>query len=97
MLRVTDDILELRHWTEERGGAPCRQADGRLALCFGDRIGSRLVGWDEFEPTFCGGRSVFVYDDAPDCTHHFIGSEAEARAYVAAVNPRLSGAVGPTL
>jgi hypothetical protein len=96
MLRVTDDILELRHWTEDRGGAPCREADGRLALCFGHRIGATRVGWGEFEPVFVGGRSVLVYDDAPDCTHHFIGSEAEAKAYVRSSDPRISGAAGPT-
>ena len=96
MLRVTDDILELRQWAEERGGQPCRRPDGRVALCFGDRPDLTPVGWDEFEPTFCAGRCAFVYDDAPDCRHHFIGSDDEARAYVASVNPRLSGAAGPT-
>jgi hypothetical protein len=96
MLRVTDDILEVRHWAEERGGTPCRRADGKVALCFGDRLDVSVVGWDEFEPTFVLGHSVLVYDDAPDCTHHFIGSPDEARAYVAAQNPRLSGAAEPT-
>jgi hypothetical protein len=96
MLRVTDEILEVRCWAEERGGKPCRGVDGRVGLCFGDRIDVALVGWDEFEPTFRLGRCVLVYDDAPDCRHHFIGSQDEARAYVAAQNPRLSGAQGPT-
>jgi len=96
MLRVTDDILELRHWAEERNGVPCRQADGRLALCFGHRLGETPIGWDEFEPAFVGGRRVFVYDDAPDCTNHFVGNEDEARAFVHGSNPRQTGAAGPT-
>jgi hypothetical protein len=96
MLRVTDDILEVRHWAEERGGRAGRQADGRLRVCFGERLDVAVVGWDEFEPTFCAGRCVFVYDDAPDCTNHFIGSEQEARAFVAGSDPRISGKAGPT-
>jgi hypothetical protein len=96
MLRVTDDILEVRTWVEERGGRPCRSQDGRLGLCFGTRVDATPVGWDEFEPTFVRCRNVLVYDDAPDCTHHFIGNEDEARSYVASQNPRLSGAAGPT-
>ena len=92
MLRVTDDILELRHWVEERGGSPCRSADGRLGLCFGaDPSPALPVGWDEFEPTFVLGRSVLVYDDAPGCNHCFVGTMEEARAYVAAADPRITG------
>jgi hypothetical protein len=96
MLRVTDEILEVRHWAEERGGRPCRQADGRLGLCFGDRIDVVLVGWDEFEPTFRLGHCVLAYDDAPDCRNHFIGSQDEARAFVASTDPRLTGAAEGT-
>jgi hypothetical protein len=97
MLRATDDILELRHWVEERCGQPCRFADGKLGLCFGEELaGATLVGWDEFEPTFCAGLCVFVYDDSPGCNHHFIGSREEARGYVAAADPRASGSAGPT-
>ncbi len=96
MLRVTDDVLELRHWAEERKGFPCRRPDGRIGLCFGSRLDAVMIGWDEFEPTFCVGRCVLVYDDAPDCTRWFIGSAQEARAYVAAANPRLTGAAEHT-
>ena len=96
MLRVTDDILEVRHWAEERGACPCRDAQGRIGLCFGDRVDVALVGWDEFEPSFVLGRRVLVYDDAPDCRHHFIGTQEEARAYVAAADPRLTGAAEGT-
>ncbi len=96
MLRVTDDILEVRHWAEERKGGPCRRADGRIGVCFGERLQVHRIGWDEFEPAFCAGRCVLVYDDAPDCTRWFIGSEEEARAYVASSDPRLSGSAEPT-
>ena len=86
MLRVTNDIVELRHWAEERGGRPCRkEGTGRLSLVFAGELCDDVgVGWDEFEPTFCACHCVFVYDDAPDSTRHFIGCEDEARAYVAA-------------
>lgn len=97
MLRVTEDILELRHWAEERQGSPCRFPDGRISLCFGRKLGPALpVGWDEFEANFCVGRCVFVYDDSPGCNHVFIGTADEARAYVSSADPRVSGAAGPT-
>jgi hypothetical protein len=97
MLRVTDDVLELRHWAEERGGRPCRDPGGRIGLCFGgDPAPALTVGWDEFETNFVLARSVLVYDDAPGCNHCFIGAATEARAYVAAADPRASGASGPT-
>ncbi|HEU4383301.1 MAG TPA: hypothetical protein VFR85_07315 [Anaeromyxobacteraceae bacterium] len=84
MLRVTDDVLELRRWAESRGGWPCRDpATGRLAVAFpGDVWDGVEIGWDEFEPTFCSGRCVFVYDDAWKSHRCFVGSEAEARAFV---------------
>ena len=97
MLRVTDDLLELRRWAEERGGIPCRRLDGRLALCFGD--GERpglIVGWDEFESNFVLSRGALVYDDAPGCTHCFVGTALEARAWVAAADPSTSGSAGRT-
>jgi hypothetical protein len=97
MLRVTDDLLELRRWAEVHGGAPCRRRDGTLTLCFGAPPDAALtVGWDEFEVNFVLRGNVLVYDDAPGCTHCFVGSLAEARAYVAAADPRASGVAGPT-
>jgi hypothetical protein len=96
LLRVTDDVLELRQWAEERRGRPCRRPDGRIGLCFGHGLDVVLIGWEEFEPNFCVGRCVFVYDDAPKCTRWFIGTPEEARAYVSAADPWLTGATGPT-
>jgi hypothetical protein len=97
MLRVTEDLLELRHWAEERNGRPCRHPDGRIGLCFGgDPRPALAVGWDEFEANFCLGRYVVVYDDSPGCSHVFLGSVEEARAYVASADPHVSGAAGPT-
>ncbi|HEY6106654.1 MAG TPA: hypothetical protein VIV59_11760 [Anaeromyxobacteraceae bacterium] len=83
MLRVTDDVLELRGWAESRGGWPSRDPDtGRLAIAFpGEAGGGVEIGWDEFEPTFCQGRCVFVYDDGMGSHRCFIGSEQEARAF----------------
>jgi hypothetical protein len=93
MLRVTDDILELRTWAEERRGRPCRLPDGRLTLCFDAGEGPALpVGWGEFEVIFVGGHLAFVYDDAPGCNHCLVGSAEEARAYVRRADPRLTGA-----
>ncbi len=85
MLRVTDDVLELRRWAETLGGRPCRDAaTGRLRVAFppGDRCAVD-VGWDEFEPAFCAGRCVFVYDDAPGARRCFVGALEEAHAFVA--------------
>jgi len=97
MLRVTVDLLELRHWAEERNGSPCRYTDGRISLCFeADPRPALPVDWDEFEATFCIWRCVFVYDDAPGCNHVFIGTTEEARAYVASADPHVSGTAGPT-
>jgi hypothetical protein len=97
MLRVSEDILELRRWAEERGGSPCRHPDGRIGLCFGrDPSPALRVDWDEFETNFCIGRCAFVYDDSPGCNHVFIGTADEARAYVASADPRVSGSAGPT-
>jgi hypothetical protein len=97
MLRVSEDLLELRHWAEERYGHPCRHPDGRIGLCFGaDPSPALPVGWDEFEANFCLGRCVFVYDDSPGCNHVFIGNVNEARVYVASADPHVSGTAGPT-
>lgn len=97
MLRVTDDLLELRHWAEERGGFPCRRLDGTLALCFGDDERPGLtIGWDEFESNFVVCREALVYDDAPGCNRHFIGTVPQARAWVAAADPSASGSAGRT-
>ncbi len=85
MLRVTEDVLEMRHWAESRGASPCRDAaTGKLGLAFpGERCEGVAVGWGEFEPTFCSGRCVFVYDDALGATRWFIGDAEEARRFVA--------------
>ncbi len=84
MLRATDDVVEVRRWAEARGGWPCRDpATGRLAVGFpGDVWEGEEIGWEEFEPTFCLGRWVFVYDDGRDSRRCFVGSEREARAFV---------------
>lgn len=82
MLRTTEDLLELRRWAEARGGAPCRSPDGRVGLCFGgDPAPALLVGWDEFGANFKVGRGVAVY--APGSAGCFVGTAAEAHAYVA--------------
>ncbi len=86
MLRVTSDVLELRRWAEPRDGRPCRDAtSGRLRVAFPGDPCSVDVGWDEFEPAFCAGRCVCVYDDAPDARRHFIGAMDEAHAFLAGV------------
>jgi hypothetical protein len=83
MLRVTQDVVELRRWAESRGARPCRDpASGRIALSFPDGSCTFPVGWDEFEPAFMFSRSVFVYDEAPGSRRHFLGSEPEAHAFV---------------
>ncbi len=84
MLRVTDDVLELRRWAEARGGRPCRDAaTGRLQIAFAGEPCAVDVGWDEFEPAFCAARCVFVYDDAPDARRHFVGPSDEAHTFLA--------------
>ncbi len=84
MLHVTDDVVEIRRWAESRDGWPCRDpATGRLSIVFPGAGGSGVeIGWDEFEPSFCRGCCVFVYDDAMGSRRCFVGSEAEARAFV---------------
>ncbi len=83
MLRVTSDVVELRRWAEARDGRPCRdETSGRLRIAFAGDPCSVDVGWDEFEPAFCAGRCVLVYDDAPDARRHFIGGAEEADAFL---------------
>jgi hypothetical protein len=83
MLRVTDDVVELRRWAEARGGCPCRDAaSGRLRIAFEDDPCAVDVGWGEFEPAFCAGRCLFVYDDAPGARRHLVGGADEARAFL---------------
>ena len=95
MLRVTDDLIEVRHWAEHRGGRPCRRPEGSLALCFGATPDVGFpIGWDEFESNFVLGRYVLVYDEAPGSVRSFVGPEADARAYIASLDPRISGAAG---
>jgi hypothetical protein len=93
MLRVTQDIVELRHWAEARGGRPCREErSGRLGFSFPDRSCNMVeVGWDEFEPTFAVSRQVLVYDDAPGATTWFIGGEEEAKSFLCG-SPGFAGA-----
>ncbi len=92
MLRVTDDVVELRRWAEARGGRPCRdEATGRLRIAFAGERCLVDVGWEEFAPAFCAGRCVFVYDDAPGSRRHFIGPTDEAHAFLSR-----AGASAPT-
>ncbi len=83
MYRVTQDVVELRRWAEARGAQPCRETrSGRIALAFAGEPCAFPVGWDEFEPTFCVSRAVFVYDEAPGSRRHFLGSEGDAHAFL---------------
>jgi hypothetical protein len=83
MLHVTEDVLEIRHWAERHGARPCRDpGDGRLSLALPGEPCPAEIGWDEFEPSFCVARLLFVYDDAPGRTRFFVGSEPDARHYV---------------
>ncbi len=86
MLRVTQDVLEVRRWAESRGARPCRdEASGRLWLVFeGEVCTATAVGWDEFESLFVLGRGVFVYDASPGGRRFFVGDEPAAREYVSA-------------
>lgn len=83
MLRVTQDVVELRHWAESRGARPCRDPEsGRIGLAFPDGSCPFPVGWDEFEPAFMYVRLVFVYDESPGSRRHFLGTVDEAHAFV---------------
>ncbi len=94
MLRVTRDVVEIRRWAELRGGRPCRdEATGRLVIAFeGDKC-VVPVGWDEFEPAFCTGRFVFVYEDTPGVRRTFIGAPEEAERFAAEIDG--GGAAAP--
>jgi hypothetical protein len=83
MLRVTQDVVEIRGWVQSRGGWPVRRLDGRIAIGFRGEVRRGVdIEWGEFEPNFCVGRWVFVYDDAPGSARWFLGSAEEARRYV---------------
>jgi hypothetical protein len=84
MLHATEDVVEMREWADSRGARPSRHpGTGRLGLALpGEPCEDVLVGWGEFEPAFCTSRLVFVYDEAPGSRRWFIGTEAEARAFV---------------
>jgi hypothetical protein len=85
MLRVTQDVVEIRRWAEAREARPCREpASGRLALAFPGEPCPFPVGWDEFEPAFCASRCVFVCEDGPSGRRCFVGAADEVRAFVAA-------------
>lgn len=95
MLRVTDDLIEVRRWAEHRGGRPCRRLDGSLAFAFEGAGSPGLpIGWDEFEPNFVLERCVLVYDESPGSLRSFVGPAAEARAWIRSLDPRLSGVAG---
>jgi len=96
MLRVTDEIVELRHVAEARGIWPHRHVNGSLALLPGEAISFFPVSWGEFEATFRIGRQVLVYDDAPGACSAFVGTAQEVRDYVARADPRVSGSAGPS-
>lgn len=82
MLRVTQEVVRVRRWAEERGGTPCRRLDGRIALNLpGDICRGVGIGWDEFEPVFCAGRLAFAHGEAGSRTW-FIGTPLEAREFV---------------
>jgi hypothetical protein len=94
MLRVTEEVLEVRRWAECRGARPCRdEATGAPALASPAQPcpGGREVGWAEFEAAFCAGRCVLVYDDGPGGTRFFLGSVEAARAFVAAAEAAHGG------
>jgi hypothetical protein len=84
MLRVTQDVLEIRRWAEAHDASPCRdEASGRLLLALaGEPCAAMDVGWDEFEATFLATRSVCVYDDSPGVRRVFVGGPDEARRFV---------------
>ena len=86
MFRITQDVVELRRWAERRRARPCRAArSGQLVLAFpGIPCDGVEIGWDEFEPAFVFAHEVFVYEDAPGARRCFIGSAAEAQAFVCA-------------
>lgn len=84
MLRVTQDVLEIRRWVEARGARPCRDgSSGRLGVAFEGDPCPFPVGWDEFEPAFCAAGCVCVYDDAPGACRLFVGEAGEVHEYVA--------------
>ncbi|HSD21755.1 MAG TPA: hypothetical protein VLC54_17025 [Anaeromyxobacter sp.] len=85
MLRATQDVVQIRRWSEAKGGRPCRdEANGRLDIALpGVPCTAREVGWDEFEATFCVLGCVFVYDDAPGADRLFVGTPEAARAWMA--------------
>ncbi len=86
MLRVTRDVVEIRRWAELHGGRPCREeTTGRLVMAFEGDACVVHVGWDEFEPAFCTGRFVFVYDDTPGVRRVFIGAPEDAERFAAAM------------
>jgi hypothetical protein len=84
MVRITQNVVEVRSWVQARSGWPCRRLDGGIAVSFpGDRCRGIEIGWDEFEPNFCARRYVLALDDAHGSTRHFLGSVADARTYLA--------------
>lgn len=94
MLRVTEDVLEVRGWAERHGAKPCRdERTGVLELALPGEPCVLDVGWDEWEPAFRSQRSVFVYDDSAawELRSHFVGNEEEARRWVDAALGRREG------
>ncbi|HYG70342.1 MAG TPA: hypothetical protein VD838_21875 [Anaeromyxobacteraceae bacterium] len=98
MLRVTEDVLEVRRWAEGHGGRPCRdERSGRLRLALPGEPCALGVGWAEWEPAFRATRCVFVYDDAAgsELRSHFVGGEEEARRWVDAALGRREARPSP--
>jgi hypothetical protein len=94
MLRVTEDLLEVRGWAERHGAGPCRdEQTGGLRLALPGEGCTLEVGWDEWEPAFRASRCVFVYDDAAASwlRRHFVGDEEAARRWVDGVLGRREG------
>ncbi len=84
MLRATQELMQIRRWSEARSGRPCRdEANGRLSVALpGEPCSAREVGWDEFEVTFRVWGCVFLYDDAPGARRSFVGTPEAAREWM---------------
>jgi hypothetical protein len=93
MLRVTRDVIEIRRWAELHGGRPCREEEtGRIVIAFEGDTCVVPVGWEEFEPAFCTGRFVFVYDDTPGTRRVFVGAPEDAERFAGALGGGWSAA-----
>jgi hypothetical protein len=83
MLRVTQDVVEIRRWAEAREVRPCRDTrTGRLTLASPGEPCTEPVGWEEFEPAFMHSHATCCYDDAPGARRSFVGAEHEVHAFL---------------